>query len=82
TLLMLPRLLVDAPFRARLLTRCRDPVIKRFWIAEYDAYDTRFRNEAIAPLQNKVGRLLASPALRNILAQPTSTIDLRRIMDE
>lgn len=82
TLLMLPRLLVDAPFRARLLTRCRDPVIKRFWIAEYDAYDTRFRNEAIAPIQNKVGRLLASPALRNILAQPTSTIDLRRIMDE
>jgi hypothetical protein len=43
---------------------------------------TRFRNEAIAPIQNKIGRLLASSTLRNILAQPVSSIDLRRMMDE
>ena len=82
SLLALPRLLVDAGFRQRILVHCRDPIVLRFWRTEYDMYDARFRNEAIAPIQNKIGRLLSSPALRNMLAQPKSTIDLRRTMDE
>ena len=82
TLLGLPRLLVDDAYRGRVLAHCRDPIVRRFWRDEYDAYDRRFRTEAIAPIQNKIGRLLAAPALRNMLAQPTSTINLRRMMDE
>ena len=38
--------------------------------------------EAIAPILNKLGKVLADNRLRNIVAQPKSTIDLRRIMDE
>lgn len=82
TLLGLPRLLIDGRYRQRLLAHCRDPVVVRFWRSEFDGYDTRFRNEAIAPIQNKVGRLLSSPHLRNVLAQPTSSFNLRRTMDE
>ena len=82
TLLGLPRLLVDEAYRAHILAHCRDPVVRGFWINEYNAYDRRFRNEAIAPIQNKIGRLLATPALRNMLAQPKSTINVRRMMDE
>jgi hypothetical protein len=82
TLLGLPRLLIDHVYRARVLAHCRDPVVRSFWCDEYAAYERRFRNEAIAPIQNKIGRLLAAPAVRNMLAQPKSTIDLRRMMDE
>ena len=42
----------------------------------------RFRSEATAPILNKLGKVLADNRLRNIVAQPKSTIDLRRIMDE
>ena len=43
---------------------------------------TSFRTEAISPIQNKIGKALIEPRLRNMLAQPKSTITLRRLMDE
>jgi hypothetical protein len=83
TLLMLPRLLIDAPFAAQLIERhVRDPMIRSFWLNEYAAYSASFRTEAIAPIQNKIGKALMVPRLRNMLAQPKSTITLRRLMDE
>jgi hypothetical protein len=83
TLLMLPRLLVDDPFRLDLLARyVRDPVVRSFWLNEYAAYSAHFRVEAIAPIQNKVGKALMVPRLRNMLAQPRSTVTLRRLMDD
>jgi hypothetical protein len=83
TLLMLPRLLIDDPFRTGLVTRhVRDPLIRSFWLNEYAGYSDHFRSEAVAPIQNKVGKALMVPRLRNMLAQPKSTITLRRLIDE
>jgi len=83
TLLMLPRLLVDEPFRMRLVAHhVADPVVRSFWLNEYAAYSDSFRVEAISPIQNKIGKLLMEPRLRNMMAQPRSTITLRRLMDE
>jgi Helicase HerA, central domain len=83
TLLMLPRLLIDPSFRAQLIDRhVTDPVVRGFWINEYEGYSNSFRTEAIAPIQNKIGKALMVPALRNMLSQPRSTITLRRLMDE
>jgi hypothetical protein len=83
TLLMLPRLLIDDPFRMRLIEQhVRDPFIRGFWLNEYAGYGSGFRAEAISPIQNKIGKALIEPRLRNMLAQPRSTISLRRLMDE
>ena len=83
TLLMLPRLLIDEGFRTVLVTNhVRDPVVRTFWLNEYAGYGAGFRAEAIAPIQNKVGKALMVPSLRNMLAQPRSTITVRRLMDE
>jgi hypothetical protein len=83
TLLMLPRLLIDDIFRAQLVERhVRDPVVRAFWVNEYAAYSDSFRVEAISPIQNKIGKVLMEPRLRNMMAQPKSTITLRRLMDE
>lgn len=81
TLLGLPRLLVDARYRTQLLAHTSDPVIRNFWHVEFAQYNERFAMEAIAPIQNKVGTLLAPPAIRNMLGQAKSTIDIRTIMD-
>ena len=83
TLLMLPRLLIDEPFRVRLVNdHVADPYVRAFWLGEYAGYGDHFRSEAIAPIQNKIGKALIEPRLRNMLAQPKSTITLRRLMDE
>ncbi len=82
TLLFLPRLLQDDVFRARCLVHVNDPVVLAFWNHEYAAYPPRFREEAIAPVLNKIGRVLMTPAIRNIIAQPKSTINLRFMMDD
>jgi hypothetical protein len=83
TLLMLPRLLIDDPFREHLLLRhVHGPVVQSFWRNEYAGFSPRLRAEAISPIQNKIGRVLMEPRMRNMLAQPRSTITFRRLMDE
>jgi hypothetical protein len=56
--------------------------VRAFWLGEYAGYSDHFRAEAISPIQNKIGKALIEPRLRNMLAQPKSTITLRRLMDE
>jgi energy-coupling factor transporter ATP-binding protein EcfA2 len=82
TLLDVPRLLDDPDFRRYVLGFVRNDQVRRFWLREYQTYPVRFRAEAIAPIQNKVGEFLVNPILRGIVGQPKSAIDLRRVMDE
>ena len=83
TLLMLPRLLIDQTYRVQLVEHhVSDPVVRSFWVNEYEGYGESFRAEAVAPIQNKIGKALMVPSLRNMLAQPKSTITMRRLMDE
>lgn len=81
TLLGVTRMLVDAKYRKKVVKQITDPVVKQFWIEEYNNYSEKFRNEAIAPIQNKVGQFLSSSLIRNIVGQSKSTIDMREIMD-
>jgi hypothetical protein len=76
------RLLDDRSFRSQALALVRNPEVRDFWLREYASYPARFRVEAIAPIQNKVGAFLADPLVRRILTQPRSHFDLRRVMDE
>lgn len=82
TLLGIMRMLVDKDFRKQIVDQIRDPVVKSFWVDEFAQYNERFRGEAISPIQNKVGQFLTSSIVRNIVGQPTSTINLREIMDQ
>ena len=82
TLLMLPRLLTDEAFRVHVVEHhVTDPVVRAFWTNEHARYGEGFRTEAISPIQNKVGKVLMEPRLRNMLAQPKSTITPRTLMD-
>ncbi len=82
TLLHMPRLLDDPAFRRYVLAYVRNDQVRRFWLREYENYPVRFRAEAIAPIQNKVGEFLVNPILRNIVGQSKSAFDLRRVMDQ
>lgn len=82
TLLGIPRLLVDKDYRQMIIGNLKDPIVKSFWVHEYEQWRDQFRNEAIAPIQNKVGQFLSSSMIRNVLGQPKSTIDIFKIMNE
>ncbi|MDO8557414.1 MAG: type IV secretion system DNA-binding domain-containing protein [Candidatus Jorgensenbacteria bacterium] len=81
TLMGIPRILVDKAYRLEVVGNVKDPVVKAFWMNEFEKWDPKFRNEAIAPIQNKVGQFLSASLIRNIVGQPKSTIDIQEIMN-
>jgi len=76
------RILQDADFRRRVIKKVEDPVVKSFWLEEFEKMQDKFRIEAISPILNKVGQFLSSPTIRNIVGQAKSTLDLRFFMDK
>ncbi len=82
TLLGITRMYVDKKYRKKIVDNIKDPMVKAFWVDEFANYNEKYRTEAIAPIQNKVGQFLSSGIIRNIVGQPKSTIDLREIMDK
>ena len=76
------RLFEDRAFRKIAAARVSNAQVRSFWLREYESYGVRFRTEAIAPIQNKVGAFLSNPILNRILTQPASAFDLRNVMDE
>lgn len=81
TLLGIPRILVDKDYRQQIIANIKDPVVKSFWIYEYESWRDQFRNEAIVPIQNKVGQFLSTSLIRNIVGQSKSTINILDIMN-
>ena len=81
TLLGITRILVDKDFRQQVVSSIKDPVVKAFWINEYEQWQDKFRNEAIAPIQNKVGQFLSTAMIRNVVGQAKSTISMFDIMN-
>ncbi|MFA5967036.1 MAG: TraM recognition domain-containing protein [Patescibacteria group bacterium] len=82
TLLMVPRIFTDKEFRGKVLESIQDPMIKSRWTNEWPKLDPKAQGEAIGPILNKVGQFLSSPVIRNIVGQPKSSIDFRKVMDE
>ena len=82
TLLGVQRILVDKEYRKKMLANVKDPIVLAFWNTEYEQYDPRFRNEAIAPIQNKVGQFLSSSLIRNIVGQPQGSLNLYDAMNQ
>jgi hypothetical protein len=82
TMLDITRMLTDKKFRENTLSYCQDAVVSNFWKVEFASWNDKFVAEAISPVLNKVGAFTANPIIRNIIGQPKSTFDIRKIMDE
>ena len=81
SLLGVQRMLSDGKYRAWVVKQIKDPLVRAFWVEEFENLNPTLKQEMIAPIQNKVGQLLMSPHLRNILGQIRSRIDARFMMD-
>ena len=75
------RMFSDDAYRKKVVERVQDPFVKAFWEGEYATWTEKYRTEAIAAIQNKIGQLLGTPLIRNIVGQVKSTLDIRHAMD-
>lgn len=76
------RMLADKDYRKRVVANISDPSVKSFWVDEFEKYGERYMQEAGAAIQNKIGQFVSNPLVRNIIGQPKSTFDIRKVMDE
>ena len=81
TLLDIMKVLVDKDYRAEIVYKLEDPMVKSFWLNEFEGYGDKMQAEAVAPIQNKVGQFTSSPLIRNIIGQKQSSFDIREVMD-
>jgi len=75
-------LLSDTAFRKQVTKQVRNVQVRAFWQREFDQYSFRYRADAIAPIQNKVGALLADPNMRRLFTEPLQPLRFRQLMDE
>ncbi len=82
TLLGVNRMLSDKEYRKKVVENVKDPGVKAFWVDEFAKYNERYMQEAGDAIKNKIGQFTANPIIRNIIGQPKSSFDIRKIMDE
>ena len=82
TMLDISRMLTDKDFRKETLEYCKDVTVLQFWKQEFGSWGDKQVTESVAPILNKVGAFTANPIIRNIIGQPKSSFDIRKIMDE
>jgi DNA helicase HerA-like ATPase len=78
TIADIPKLLLDRTYRLQAIKLVKNESVKDFWQKEfvhYNRYD-------LLPVLNKVGGMLAHPALKRVLIENPNEVLLRKAMDE
>lgn len=82
TLIDVPRLFVDEDFQRYKVSKCRNTVVRSFWEHEIAKTGAREKEEMIPYFSSKFGPFITNTTMRNIIGQPKSAFDIRKIMDE
>ncbi len=82
TLTDIPRIFTDTEFQKYKIAKLRDPVVRAFWEKEMAKTSDFHKSEMLGYLISKVGRFVENSMMRNIVGQPKSGFNFRKIMDE
>ncbi|MEK7618067.1 MAG: type IV secretory system conjugative DNA transfer family protein [Patescibacteria group bacterium] len=78
----IPRIFTDTEFQRYKLSKVKDPVVRLFWEKEMAKTSDFHKSEMLGYLISKVGRFVENTMMRNIIGQPKSGFNFRRVMDE
>ncbi len=82
TLLEITRVLADKEFRDMKLARCKNPIIKQFWVsAEQTTGDQSLAN-FVPYISSKFDNFISNDVMRPVVLQQNSVFNFRKIMDE
>ncbi len=82
TLLEITRVLADKEFRDLKLAKCKNPIIKQFWIsAEQTTGDQSLAN-FVPYISSKFDNFISNDIMRPVVLQQNSVFNFRKIMDE
>jgi uncharacterized protein DUF87 len=81
SLVIMPRLLTDDEFRARVVARVSDPLTQTFFGRRFSEWQDSYREEAIDPVLNKIDAFIGSIHVRNVVGQSTSTLHFEHAMN-
>lgn len=75
-------LLTNKKFRDKVVEKLDDPILKNFWVNEYNKMQDRQRQESIASILNKVGQFVSSPLVRNVVNTNQSSFSIEELMSQ
>jgi predicted XRE-type DNA-binding protein len=78
TIADIPKILLDRSYRRQAIAHIKNPSVKDFWEKEF----TNFNKYDLLPALNKIGGMLAHPAIKRVLIENPHEISLRKAMDE
>lgn len=82
TLLEITRVLADKEFRDMKLAKCKNPIIKQFWVsAEQTTGDQSLAN-FVPYISSKFDNFISNDIMRPVVLQQHSVFNFRKIMDE
>jgi len=83
TLVDVPRLFTDQSFRKWVVSKVENPIVKQFWDQEYaQSQKGQQAADMLSYVISKLGRFISNDIIRNIIGQPQSSFDVRKIMDQ
>ena len=82
TMLEITRVLGDKAFRDMKLAKCKNPIVKQFWVtAEQTTGDQSLAN-FVPYISSKFDNFISNDIMRPVVLQQNSVFDFRKIMDE
>ncbi len=82
TLLEITRVLADKEFRDLKLARCKNPIIKQFWIAAEQTTGDQSLANFVPYISSKFDNFISNDIMRPVVLQQNSVFNFRKIMDE
>jgi len=81
TLLEISRVLVDKEFRDMKLAKCRNPIIKQFWVAAEQTTGDQGLANFVPYITSKFDNFISNDIMRPVVLQEKSVFNFREIMD-
>lgn len=82
TLLEITRVLADKEFRDMKLAKCKNPIIKQFWISAEQTTGEQSLANFVPYISSKFDNFISNDIMRPVVLQQKSVFDFRKIMDE
>jgi hypothetical protein len=81
TLLEISRVLSDKEFRDMKLAKCKNPIIKQFWVAAEQTTGEQALSNFIPYITSKFDNFISNDIMRPVVLQEKSVFNFREIMD-